>query len=397
MKTIDTLNHLNLQGMRVLVRVDLNVPVQDGKILDTTRIERFVPTLKELIAKKACVILLSHFGRPEGRENLKDSLRQICPALSKALGFEIIFISCPPSEAQAAVQKLKDGQVALLENLRFYPGEEKNDEVFAQDLAKLGDLYVNDAFSVSHRAHASVNAITKYLPAIAGRLMQTEIEALTLALKNPRHPLIAIVGGAKVSTKLSILKNLIKKVDVLVVGGGMANTFLFADGIEIGTSLCEKDMIETVRAIQDAAKVSQTKILLPLDVVAAKSIQPAKDVQNYDISCIPNDVMILDIGPQTILAINQALKTAKTCIWNGPLGVFELPPFDRGTITLMQQVASLSQFQGLYSIAGGGETVAALNHAGCNDRFSYISTAGGAFLEWLEGKTLPGLAALEKA
>ncbi|MBL0942010.1 MAG: phosphoglycerate kinase [Alphaproteobacteria bacterium] len=397
MKTIDTLNHINLQGMRVLVRADLNVPVQEGKILDTTRIERLVPTLKELIAKKARIIILSHFGRPEGRVNREDSLQQVCPALSKVLGHKVKFISCLPSEAQAAAQKLEDGQVALLENLRFHPGEEQDDDVFAQDLAKLGDLYVNDAFSVSHRAHASVHAITKYLPAIAGRLMQAEIKALTSALKNPQHPVIAIVGGAKVSTKLAILKNLIKKVDILVVGGGMANTFLFSDGIEIGTSLCENDMIETVRAIQYEAQIAATRIILPQDVVVAKKMQPPIEGQNWNISCMPTDTMIVDIGSQTILLINQALKNAKTCIWNGPLGVFEVPPFDQGTIAVMQQVASLTKSHELYSIAGGGETIAALNHAGCSDKFSYISTAGGAFLEWLEGKTLPGLAALEKA
>jgi phosphoglycerate kinase len=397
MKTIDTLNSLNLQGKRILVRADLNVPVREGKILDVTRIERLIPTLKELTSRKARVIIISHFGRPDGRSNLKDSLQQVCPSLSAALGLEVRFIPCLPSEAHDAIQELKDGQVALLENLRFHPGEENDNEEFAQDLAKLGDLYVNDAFSVSHRSHASVHAITKYLPSVAGRLMQTEMEALMPALEHPQHPVIALVGGSKVSTKLDILRNLVKKVDILVVGGGMANTFLFADGIEIGTSLCEKDMIETVKAIQYEARISGTKIILPLDAVIANKIQPLTGVQNYDITRIPKDAMILDIGPQTILAITQTLKGAKTCIWNGPLGVFEVPPFDQGTVSVMQQVASLTKNHGLYSIAGGGETIAALKHAGCSDEFSYVSAAGGAFLEWLEGKTLPGLRALDGA
>lgn len=398
MKRIDALDNLKVEGLRVLVRVDLNVPIQDNRILDTTRIERLIPTLKELAAKKARVIILSHFGRPGGHPNPKESLKQVCPALSLALGMDVRFIpSLEPDEIQSAVQELKDGQIALLENLRFYPGEEMDDDAFAQDLARLGDLYVNDAFSASHRAHASVHAIAKYLPSVAGRLMQAEIEALTHALENPKHPIIALVGGAKVSTKLEILKNLVKKVDILVVGGGMANTFLFAEGIAIGKSLCEKGMVETVESIKRTAQISGCEIILPKDAVIAENLQSPTTIQVCDIADVPDNAMIFDIGPKTVAAIEQALKKAHTCIWNGPMGVFEAAPFDRGTTTLIRQVASLTQAHACYSIAGGGETVAALAHAGCADQFSYVSTAGGAFLEWLEGKALPGLTALERS
>jgi phosphoglycerate kinase len=391
-----TLDDLQVAGKRVLVRADLNVPMKDGKVSDATRIERLAPTIKELASKGGRVVVLSHFGRPKGKPEPSMSLAPLAPALAKALGnIRVSFAEdCIGPAAQRVVAALKDGDVALLENLRFHAEEEANDRTFAKALAGLGDIYVNDAFSCAHRAHASTEAIAHLLPSAAGRLMQAELEALHKALESPQRPVAAIVGGAKVSTKLELLGNLVNKVDVLVIGGGMANTFLHAKGIAVGRSLCERDMADTARRIMADAESTGRRIVLPIDAVIAPALTAGDAAKTVPIGLVPPDQMILDVGKQSAIDTVTALSGCKTLVWNGPLGAFEHPPFDKGTVTVAREAARLTKAGKLLSVAGGGDTVAALAQAGVEDDFSYVSAAGGAFLEWLEGKTLPGVAAL---
>jgi phosphoglycerate kinase len=398
MNRFATLDDLAVAGKRVLVRADLNVPMQDGKVTDATRIERLAPTLEELRRKGARVVVLSHFGRPKGKPEPSMSLKPLVAPLRAALGgAEVAFADdCIGPKAEAVVNALRDGQVALLENLRFHAEEEKNDPAFAKKLAALGDVYVNDAFSAAHRAHASTEAIARLLPSAAGRLMQAELEALGKSLDRPARPLAAVVGGAKVSTKLDLLGNLIGKVDILVIGGGMANTFLFANGIDVGKSLCERDMADTARRITADAAASGKRIVLPVDAVVAPAISAGNAAQTVPIGRVPSDMMILDIGPKSIAETIETVGSCRTVVWNGPMGAFEHAPFDKGTVALAKAVAKLTGEGKMLSVAGGGDTVAALAHAGVEEKFSYVSTAGGAFLEWLEGKELPGVAALMK-
>jgi len=393
-----TLDDLDLDGKRVLVRGDLNVPVADGNVTDATRIERLAPTLVELSSKGATVIVMSHFGRPKGKVVPEMSLEPVVPALSAALGGMTVAFApdCIGPDAAAIVDQLAPGTVALLENLRFHPGEEANDTGFAGELAKLGDAYVNDAFSAAHRAHASTEAIARLLPAAAGRAMQAELEALTAALEKPDHPVIALVGGAKVSSKLDVLGNLVARVDAIIIGGGMANTFLHARGVQVGASLCEHDLADTVREIEAKAQAAGCEILLPVDGVVAAKFEAGAQQQTVAIDAVPADMMILDVGPDSVAELNAKLADCRTLLWNGPLGAFEISPFDAGTVAVAREAGRLTQAGNMVSVAGGGDTVAALNHAGVADTFSYVSTAGGAFLEWLEGKVLPGVAALEK-
>ncbi len=393
-----TIDDLDVAGKRVLVRVDFNVPMKDGKVTDLTRIQRTVPTLQELAGKGARVIVMSHFDRPKGQIVPEMSLKPISVALGEALGGKTVqFVNdCIGAEAEAAVAALKDGDFAMLENLRFYPGEEKNDPAFAAQLAALGDCYVSDAFSTAHRAHASTEAVARLLPAAAGRLMQTEVEALAEALESPEHPVTAVVGGAKVSTKLDVLSNLSAKVDVLIIGGAMANTFLHAQGINVGKSLCEADMAESALLVLSNAQENGCEIIIPIDAVIAAELKEGSPTQVVSIDAVPSGLMILDVGPQSVDAVNRHLTKSKTLVWNGPLGAFETPPFDAGTVAAAQTAARLTQAGSLKSVAGGGDTVAALTHAGVLNDFSYVSTAGGAFLEWLEGKELPGVAVLRK-
>ncbi len=389
-----TLSDLSPRGKRILVRVDLNVPVENGRVTDATRLDRILPTIAELADKGGRVILLAHFGRPKGRDP-KESLEPIAKELAGRLGKPIAFApDCIGPEAEAAVAKLQDGEVLCLENTRFHKEEEKNDPDFVAALAKLGDAYVNDAFSAAHRAHASTEGLARKLPAYAGRTMEAELVALDKALGAPNRPVIAIVGGAKVSTKLDLLKNLVHKVDALVIGGGMANTFLHAQGIGIGKSLAEKDLADTARAILDEAGHAGCAIILPVDATVAWHFQANAPHQGYGLDAIPADGMILDVGPQSIERINAAINDAATLVWNGPLGAFELSPFDTGTVAAAKHVAERTRAGKLVAVAGGGDTVAALNLAGVADDFSYVSTAGGAFLEWMEGKELPGVKAL---
>ena len=391
-----TLDGADVAGRRVLLRLDLNVPMKDGTVTDATRIERAAPTVKELSSKGARVIVASHYGRPKGQPVAEMSLRPIVEPLSDAVGRPVAFASdCIGPAAQEAVAALGDGDVLLLENLRFHAAEEANDTEFAASLAGLADLYVNDAFSAAHRAHASIDGVARRLPAHAGRLMQAELEALTRALERPERPVAAIVGGAKVSTKLDLLGNLVAKVDVLAIGGGMANTFLFADGVEIGRSLAERDLADTARAIADKARAEGCEILLAVDAVVAGALEAGVATATVDVAAVPAEQMILDVGPRTVDAIAARLGTCKTVVWNGPLGAFETPPFDAGTNALARAAADLTDRGQVLSVAGGGDTVAALAHAGVLERFSYVSTAGGAFLEWLEGKDLPGVAVLK--
>ncbi len=391
-----TLDDLNVSGQRVLVRADLNVPMSDGVVTDSTRLDRVVPTIRELSDKDARVIILSHFGRPKGQRVDDMSLRPVAMALSQTLGQEIAFADdCVGPQAEAVVNALASSDIALLENLRFHPGEEANDASFARALADLGDMYVNDAFSAAHRAHASTEQLAHLLPNAAGRSMQGELEALESALGDPAHPVAAVVGGAKVSTKLAVLGHLIEKVDVLIIGGGMANTFLNAKGVEIGKSLCEHDLADTAREILDKATAAKCEIVLPLDAVVADKFDGGADISTCDVGAVPQDKMILDVGPKTIGDLERRLKACKTVVWNGPLGAFEVPEFAAGTRRVAVAAADYTQAGDLVSVAGGGDTVAALNMAGVTDRFSYVSTAGGAFLEWLEGKTLPGVKALQ--
>jgi len=391
-----TLDNLDVAGKRVLLRADLNVPMHDGRISDTTRIDRLVPTILELSRAGARVVVMSHFGRPDGKASAKLSLAPLAAALQSALGGKrVAFASdCIGAPAAAMVANLANGDVGLLENLRFHAAEEANDIGFARSLAALGDIYVNDAFSAAHRAHASTQALAKLLPAAAGRLMQAELDALSHALERPKRPLIAIVGGAKVSTKLDLLGNLLAKVDILVIGGGMANTFLFADGIGVGKSLCERDMAATARGIAAKAKESGKRIMLPIDAVIAGKLESGVAVTTVPIAAVPADQMILDIGPKSVAQIATEIGGCRTLIWNGPLGAFETSPFDAGTTAVARDVARLVASGNLAAIAGGGDTVAALAHAGVKDKLTYVSTAGGAFLEWIEGKELPGVAAL---
>ena len=390
-----TLDDLAVKGKRVLVRADLNVPVADGKVTDATRIERQAPTIRELAEKGAKVIVLSHFDRPKGKVVPSMSLKVLVEPLSKAVGRPVAFADdCIGPKAEQAVAALKDGEVLLLENTRFHKGEEDNDPAMAKQLAALGDIFVNDAFSAAHRAHASTEGVARLLPNAAGRSMQAELEHLQKALGNPERPLMAVVGGAKVSTKIALLENLVKRVETLVIGGAMANTFLAAEGLNIGKSLYEPDHLETARKVIHMANEAGAVILLPTDVVVAKEFKQGAAHRTVPVSQIGADEMALDVGPDSIKAFENRLLTTRTLVWNGPFGAFETAPFDKGTVAAAQKVAKLTREGQLLSVAGGGDTVAALAHAGVEDDFTYVSTAGGAFLEWLEGKELPGVEAL---
>jgi phosphoglycerate kinase len=388
-----------VQGKRVLVRVDLNVPMADGSVTDTTRMTAAMPTINELAERGAIVLLLAHFGRPKGAKNPNQSLSLIIDALADVLGRGVMFISdCVGEGAKAGLVVLAPGDVAVLENTRFHPGEEANDPQFAAALAEIGDLYVNDAFSAAHRAHGSTEGITHLLPSFAGRAMEAELKALDAALGNPAHPVAAVVGGAKVSSKIDVLTNLVGRVDHLIIGGGMANTFLAARGINVGKSLCEHDLIPTADAIFDAADKAGCTIHLPYDVMVAREFaaNPAS-LRTCNVHEVAADEMILDVGPAAVEALADVLKICRTLVWNGPLGAFEMAPFDAATVALARTAAALTRDGSLVSVAGGGDTVAALNHAGAAGDFSFVSTAGGAFLEWMEGKPLPGVIALEAA
>jgi len=392
-KTLDDLGPT--AGQRALVRVDFNVPMEAGRVADATRLDAALPTIRDLAAKGAKVILLAHFDRPKGKRVPEMSLAPVAPALAERLGAPVAFAEdCIGEAAAAAVEALPEGGVLLLENTRFHAGEEANDPALVRALAALGDLYVNDAFSAAHRAHASTEGLARTLPAYAGRSMQRELEHLNRALGQPVRPVLAVVGGAKVSTKLDLLRNLVAKVDYLAVGGGMANTFLFAQGVEVGKSLCEREMAGTVREILTAAEAAGCRILLPLDVAAAREFKAHAAHRTIPAAAVGADEMILDAGPQTVAALAQAMDEAKTLIWNGPLGAFETPPFDAATMAAAREAAARAKAGRLVAVAGGGDTVAALNLAGCAEDFSFVSTAGGAFLEWMEGKDLPGVAAL---
>jgi phosphoglycerate kinase len=394
-----TLDEVDASGRRVLVRVDFNVPMQDGEVTDATRIERAAATLKELAGHGARVVALSHFGRPKGKRESSMSLAPIAGALAKVLGGTPVAFAedCVGEPARRVVDTLRDGQIALLENLRFHAGEEKNDPAFADALASLGDLYVNDAFSCSHRAHASITGLAERLPAFAGRLMQAELEALAAALGGGERPAAALIGGAKVSSKLDVIGNVLDRIEVLVIGGGMANTFLNAKGLPVGKSLCERDLADTARAIMEKAAARKVKIVLPDDVVVAPALEAGIATRTVSVETVGDNDMILDVGPASVAAIERALGGCKVLLWNGPLGAFEVPPFDKGTSAAAKAVAAMTRAGRLKSVAGGGDTVAALAHAGVLDDLSYVSTAGGAFLEWLEGKDLPGVAALRAA
>jgi phosphoglycerate kinase len=388
-----TLDDMDLTGKRVLTRVDINVPMENGRVTDTTRIDRIVPTIRDIRAKGGSPVLLAHFGRPKGKPVPEMSLKPLVPALEAAFGCPVTFVERPTRDwidAQPA------DAVILVENTRFSPMEEANDPEMAKFLATLGDVYCNDAFSAAHRAHASTEGVAHLLPACAGRSMQAELEALEAALSNPARPVVAVVGGAKVSTKLDLLSNLIEKVDTLVIGGGMANTFLAAQGIDVGKSLAEHDMTGTAREIMEKARTTGCRILLPSDVVVAREFKPGAASETVAADACPADAMILDTGPDSVVEISRVFEDAKTLIWNGPLGAFEIEPFDAATRACAQAAADLTTSGQLVSVAGGGDTVAALNKAGVADDFTYVSTAGGAFLEWMEGKTLPGVSALRE-
>ena len=402
MSKFKTLDDVNVSGKRVLLRVDLNVPIAQTDnggvtVTDLTRMERIKASVDELSTKGAKVILLAHFGRPKGKIIPQMSLAQIITALSQTIKKPVAFSTdCIGPMAQAAIRAMKEGDVLLLENTRFHAGEEANDAEFAKALAQNGDIFISDAFSASHRAHASTVGLAKFLPAFAGRTMQAELDALESGLGNPVHPVIAIVGGAKVSTKLDLLKNLVEKVDALVIGGGMANTFLAAQGHDVGKSLCEHDLAPTAMEILEASKKAGCAIVLPDDCVVAKTFAANVAHQITKVDAVPSDAMILDAGPDTIHKIGEWISKAETLVWNGPLGAFEITPFDRATVETAKIAAAQTRAGELISVAGGGDTVAALNHAGVAQDFTYISTAGGAFLEWMEGKPLPGVAVLLK-
>ncbi|MCO5158860.1 MAG: phosphoglycerate kinase [Aquamicrobium sp.] len=392
-----TLDEADVAGKRVLVRVDLNVPVKDGAVTDATRIERVAPTVTELADKGAKVVLLAHFGRPKGAPDPAQSLAPIAKAASQVLGRPVAFAAdCIGAAASDAVGAMKGGDILLLENTRFHKGEEKNEPDFVAALAANGDIYVNDAFSAAHRAHASTEGLARVLPSYAGRSMQAELEALEKGLGKPARPVVAIVGGAKVSTKIDLLTNLVEKVDALVIGGGMANTFLAAQGIDVGKSLCEHDLADTARQIMAKAKETGCAVVLPTDAVVAKEFKANAANETVPAGAVPADGMILDVGPETVEAVKGWIAKARTLVWNGPLGAFEIAPFDRATVAAAAFAAGRTKEGKLVSVAGGGDTVAALNHADVADDFTYVSTAGGAFLEWMEGKELPGVAALSK-
>lgn len=391
-----TLDTADVANKRVLLRADLNVPVRDGAITDLTRLERLTPTIRELAGKGARVIVVSHFDRPKGKVVPEMSLRPVSKALRDVLARDVFFADdCVGKVAEEAVAKLEPGQILVLENTRFHAGEEKNDPAMAKQLGALADIYVNDAFSAAHRAHASTEGIARVLPSFAGRLMQKELEALTAALEHPERPVAAIVGGAKVSTKLELLGNLVGKVDVLIIGGAMANTFLAAQGIGVGKSLQEHDMHATAREILARAKAAGCEVMLPVDAVTATEFKEGAATRTVPVNAVPADAMILDVGPATVAALTAKVATLKTLVWNGPLGAFETKPFDAATVALAKVVADATAAGRLRSVAGGGDTVSALRHAGVVDKMSYVSTAGGAFLEWLEGKMLPGIQALQ--
>lgn len=394
-RTLDDIGEV--RGKRVLVRADLNVPMQDGVVSDDTRLRSAMPTIAELADKGAIVLVLSHFGRPKGAREASMSLQPIAGALSNVLGRPVAFVAdCQGADAEAAVRALQPGQVAVLENTRFHAGEEKNDPALVDAMAKLGDRYVNDAFSAAHRAHASTEGLAHKLPAFAGRSMQAELMALQKALGEPERPVAAVVGGAKVSSKLDVLTHLVSKVDHLIIGGGMANTFLAARGVDVGKSLCEHDLTDTALAILDRADAAGCTVHLPYDVVVAKEFKANAANRTVNVHEVAPDEMILDVGPAAVEALGDAIKNCRTLVWNGPMGAFEMEPFDRATVALAQTVAALTEAGQLVSVAGGGDTVAALNHAGVVDKFSFVSTAGGAFLEWMEGKPLPGVEALQR-
>ncbi len=391
----NTLDDMDMDGKNVLIRVDVNVPCENGKVLDATRLDRIAPTVLEVLAKGGKPILLSHFGRPTRGFDLALSTQQVVPALAQVLNRRVHFASsCIGQVARDSVETLPDGDVLLLENTRFHAGESRNERGFAKDLAALGDVFVNDTFSTAHRAHASVAAIAELLPSCAGRLMEEELAALTSALSKPERPVLAVIGGSKVSSKLELLRHMIGPMDQIVIGGGMANTFLAALGHNVGQSLCEHDLQDTARAIMAEAKADNCEIILPIDVVTAREFKEFADHQTIAADACPRDSMILDAGQKTIKNICDHLDKVKTVIWNGPLGAFEIPPFNIATDAVALKVAELTEDGKILSVAGGGDTVAALKKSGAADSFSYISTAGGAFLEWMEGKTLPGVAAL---
>ena len=392
-KTLDDLG--DIAGKRALVRVDLNVPYADGRVTDDTRLRAIIPTVNELADKGAKILLLAHFGRPGGKKHSELSLSMIVEPLQKVLGREIMFVPEIAGEVvEQSVGILGNGDVAVLENTRFFAGEEKNEAELAHAVAANGDIYVNDAFSAAHRAHMSTEGLAHLLPAYAGRAMEAELKALEAALGDPQHPVAAVVGGAKVSTKLDVLTNLVSQVDHLIIGGGMANTFLAARGVDVGKSLCEHDLVDTAGGIFEAADAANCTIHLPYDVVTSREFRANPPVRTVNVHEVAEDEMILDIGPAAVEALADVLKTCRTLVWNGPLGAFEFPPFDTATVALARTAAALTKEGSLVSVAGGGDTVAALAHAGVQDDFTFVSTAGGAFLEWMEGKPLPGVEAL---
>jgi len=396
-KTLDDLPE-NLTGKHVLVRVDLNVPMEGAKVTDDTRLRAMLPTVLELSDRGAIVLLLSHFGRPKGESRPDMSTAQLVMPVHRLAGRSVRFIEdCQGPEAQRAISTMLPGNIAILENTRFHAGEEKNDPQLAKGMAALADYYVDDAFSASHRAHASTEGVTHYLPSFAGRAMEAELKALKRALGNPERPVAAVVGGAKVSTKLAVLGHLVSKVDHLIIGGGMANTFLAARGIDVGKSLCEHDLAGEAESIMSRADEAGCTVHLPYDVVVAREFAPnPPSLRTCNVHEVGADEMILDVGPEAVEALSDVLKVCRTLVWNGPLGAFETPPFDAATVALARTAAALTKEGSLISVAGGGDTVAALNHAGVTEDFSFVSTAGGAFLEWMEGRTLPGVAALQK-
>jgi phosphoglycerate kinase len=390
-KTLDDIG--DVRGKRGLIRVDLNVPMADGKVTDDMRLKALMPTVVELADKGAKLLLLAHFGRPKGEYVAEYSLEPVVAPLAAVLGREVGFMQKPD---HAAIDALPDGSITVLENSRFAPGEEKNDPAMAKAIASFGDFYVNDAFSAAHRAHVTTEGLAHLLPSYAGRSMASELTALDKALGNPEHPVAAVVGGAKVSSKLDVLRQMVEKVDHLIIGGGMANTFLAARGVNVGKSLCEHELADTANAILEAADKADCTVHLPYDVVVAKEFKPNPPTRTVNVHEVAEDEMILDIGPAAVEALSDVLKTCKTLVWNGPLGAFETPPFDSATVALARTAAALTKEGQLLSVAGGGDTVAALNHAGVADDFSFVSTAGGAFLEWMEGKPLPGVEALNQ-
>jgi len=394
MSAFRTLDHADFKGKRVLLRADLNVPVENGVVSDGTRIARVAPGITEIADMGAKVILLSHFGRPKGRD-LKNSLKPVAAEVAHVIKRPVKFVDdCVGETAERAVATMKNGDIVCLENTRFYPGEEKDDPAFVARLAKLGDIFVNDAFSAAHRAHASTEGLAHVLPAYVGRGMQTELDALGKALEHPQRPVAAIVGGAKISTKLDLLGNLLQKVDVLIIGGAMANTFLLAQGKKVGKSLVEADLVPTAQKIMAEAKAAKREIVLPVDAVVAEKFEANAPSRVVDVDNVGDNEMILDIGPRSIEQVVSVLARSKTLVWNGPFGAFEMEPFDTGTVEVAEAAAELTAAGKLVSVAGGGDTVAALNVAGVTDRMTYVSTAGGAFLEWLEGKALPGVEVL---